>query len=358
VFYWQRMNEFTTIPDFTATLEALRDAADSADTSCEWPAASWQRLRQAGVLAWSVPREHGGAGWPVSKLLAGYEQLAGACMTTAFILSQREGAVRRLVGSPNVELSRRFLPKLASGELYASVGLSQLTTSRQHKAPVLTATETPEGFRLDGEIPWVTGADQAALVTIGATLADGRQVLLGLPRGQTGVVIEPPLPLMALAGSRTSSLRLSDVTLGREWLIAGPVERVMAGKPGGAGGLETSCLALGLAGAAIDYVLQEAEQRADLLMAAQSLRDARIQLQTRMDALALAPTPTSEVLVAVRVDCTRLALQATQVAMTVAKGAGFVAPHPVQRWARQALFFLVWSCPRPAAEGLIGSLLP
>jgi butyryl-CoA dehydrogenase len=63
-------------------------------------------------------------------------------------------------------------------------------------------------------------------------------------------------------------------------------------------------------------------------------------------------------LVAIRVNCTRLALQATQVAMTVAKGAGFVAPHPVQRWSRQALFFLVWSCPRPAAEGLIGSLLP
>ena len=55
---------------------------------------------------------------------------------------------------------------------------------------------------------------------------------------------------------------------------------------------------------------------------------------------------------------TRLALQATQVALTVAKGAGFVAPHPAQRWARQALFFLVWSCPRPAAEGIIEHLLP
>ena len=61
---------------------------------------------------------------------------------------------------------------------------------------------------------------------------------------------------------------------------------------------------------------------------------------------------------ALRVDCTVLALHATQTALTVAKGAGFVAPHPVQRWARQALFFLVWSCPRPAAEGILARLLP
>jgi hypothetical protein len=40
----------------------------------------------------------------------------------------------------------------------------------------------------------------------------------------------------------------------------------------------------------------------------------------------------------------------------VAKGTGFVLPHPAQRWARQAHFFLVWSCPQPAAEGLLADL--
>ena len=59
-----------------------------------------------------------------------------------------------------------------------------------------------------------------------------------------------------------------------------------------------------------------------------------------------------------RVRASRLVLQATQTALMVAKGVGFVRPHPAQRWARQALFFLVWSCPRPAAEGLLTHLLP
>jgi alkylation response protein AidB-like acyl-CoA dehydrogenase len=41
-----------------------------------------------------------------------------------------------------------------------------------------------------------------------------------------------------------------------------------------------------------------------------------------------------------------LALRATQAALVAAKGAGFVATHPTGRWCREALFFLVWSCPQ------------
>jgi hypothetical protein len=52
-----------------------------------------------------------------------------------------------------------------------------------------------------------------------------------------------------------------------------------------------------------------------------------------------------------------LVLRATQTALTAAKGAGFLRRHPAQRWARQALFFLVWSCPRPAVEATLACLL-
>ena len=60
---------------------------------------------------------------------------------------------------------------------------------------------------------------------------------------------------------------------------------------------------------------------------------------------------------ALRARANALVLRATQTALTAAKGVGFVRPHPAQRWARQALFFLVWSCPRPAAEATLGYLL-
>ena len=48
---------------------------------------------------------------------------------------------------------------------------------------------------------------------------------------------------------------------------------------------------------------------------------------------------------------------ATQTALLAAKGTGFVAPHPAQRWARQALFFLVWSCPQPVLSATLCELV-
>ena len=42
-----------------------------------------------------------------------------------------------------------------------------------------------------------------------------------------------------------------------------------------------------------------------------------------------------------------LVLRAAQSALAAAKGTGYVTGHPTGRWCREALFFLVWSCPQP-----------
>ncbi len=60
---------------------------------------------------------------------------------------------------------------MVSGEAFATVGISHLTTSRRHLSrPVLAARETAEGCVLDGYSPWVTGADHASTIVIGAVL--------------------------------------------------------------------------------------------------------------------------------------------------------------------------------------------
>ena len=45
-----------------ATMQALSANADSADAEMEFPTASWEQVRAAGVPAWSVPTEFGGLG--------------------------------------------------------------------------------------------------------------------------------------------------------------------------------------------------------------------------------------------------------------------------------------------------------
>lgn len=336
------------------TLHALAANADRADADTDFPKASWELVRAAGVPAWCVPTEFGGLGLSSADRLHGYEQLAGACLTTTFLLSQRDAAVRRILahGSPAVHAA--LLPRLARDELYLTVGLSQLTTSRQHQAPSLAAVPSDDGYILNGVIPWVTGAARADAVLVGATLDDDRQVLMLMPRDRAGVEIDAPMDLCALRGSQTTQIHCRQVRIERDDVLAGPAPRVLGTA---AGGLETSCLALGLAGAAVEHLRHEASIRPDLRPVAERFESARQALRRRMYALADGQVEAADA-TDLRVRANELALHSTQAALTVSKGAGFVRPHPAQRWARQALFFLVWSCPRPAAEGMLAHLLP
>lgn len=325
--------------------------ADAADRRMDWPTESLHQVQAAGGLAWSVPSAWGGMEWGPVERLVGHERIATGCLTTAFILSQREACVRQLLKGP-LSLQRRFLPDLLAGA-YGTVGLSQLTTSRQHLGPSLKAVATPHGYQLEGAIPWVTGADQARVMIVGATLSDGLQILLALPPDRAGVTIDARLPLSALVGSRTAEVRLDAVEIEQDLVLAGPTEQVM-GQIGG-GGLETTNLALGLAVAAIDLIHASAIHRPELGRIVESFRAAADSLRCQLHSLAMAPE--AEAVMAVRVAGTRLALKTTQAALLLIKGAGFVEPHPAQRLARQALFFLVWSCPRPVASGVLDDLL-
>ncbi len=121
---------------------------------------------------------------------------------------------------------------------------------------------------------------------------------------------------------------------------------------GGAGGLQTSCLALGLADAAIAYLQDEAKARPGLEPGTERLERSRQRLLEEMYRLAQAGA-TPEDNHRLRAQANTLALQSTQAGLIASKGTGFVHPHPAQRWARQALFFLVWSCPWPAASATL-----
>jgi alkylation response protein AidB-like acyl-CoA dehydrogenase len=339
-------------------LAALSASAEAADGQPVWPTASWDQLAQSGVLGWMVPPSFGGSGRSAAELLDGYAALAGACLTTCFILSQREAAVRRIVDSDRPDLCEELLPSLARGTTFATVGISQLTTSRQHGAPAMRVQLTADTILLDGIMPWVTGAPQADYFLTGGVLDDGLQVLAVLPAKTPGVTVGPPLPLMALQGSLTAEVRCDNVSIDRRWLLAGPTEKVMAGgRGGGTGGLETSCLALGLAGAAIALLEREATVRLELRQTAERLAESRRPLYQRMHELA-AGVGRSEGAVELRSRANELVLRATQAALTASKGAGFLHGHPAQRWARQALFFLVWSCPRPVTEATLAYLRP
>ncbi len=328
----------------------LEEASGSLDANDAWPQRQLDWCGQYGVHQWFLPSEHGGQGWSDADIYRGYLKLSAACLTTTFILTQRTGACRRIAACRNVELKERFIPGLLSGALFATVGISHLTTSRRHLAkPVLQASERDGGFVLDGFSPWVTGGEHADVVVTGATMDDGRQILAALPMDLDGVSADKSPRLVGLSASHTGAVRCDNVFLTPDLLIDGPIENVMAqGSGAKSGGLQTSALALGLTVAAIKFLADESSRRPELIPATESLAEEHASLVSDLLRMAAGePVVSSEHF---RARANSITLRSTQAALAAAKGTGYLVGHPTGRWCREALFFLVWSCPQPVLE--------
>jgi butyryl-CoA dehydrogenase len=335
----------------------LADEDGPADDGHEWPRGLWSVLERGGATRWSLPKEFGGESCPRPLLIERYAQLAGASLTAVFILSQHDAAVRRLMAAPANEAAVRWLHAIGEARAFTTVGISHLTTSRRLGPQAIKVVEVARGsYRLDGTIPRVTAAQRAGVFVTGAVLDDGRQMLIALPADRPGVIVSPPFPLAALQASCTSQVLLEAVHVDDSDLLAGPALDISS-QPGAVGtaGLETSALALGQARAALAALVEMAPARLDLAEPLEVLCEnwqtlwGQLMAQARGEADAVSPSE-------IRTQANALVLRSTQAYLTARKGTGFLRTEPAQRWARQALFFLVWSCPAPVAQAAIRSL--
>ena len=150
-------------------------------------------------------------------------------------------------------------------------------------------------------------------------------------------------------------MRFDRAQLRDDEVLAGPVENVLSvGVGSRTGGLQTSALALGLSKTAINYLQEESLSRSSLVAPVARLGAEWKQLEQELLTIATGGAACSTE--TLRANSNSLVLRATQSALIAAKGAGFVATHPTGRWCRQALFFLVWSCPQPVVDATLHEL--
>ena len=171
-------------------------------------------------------------------LLRFYTWLASGCLTTAFIMTQRSAALRRIETSENACTRISLSDSIYSGNSFATVGFSHLTTSRRHLSqPPLRATRSREGWVLDGFSPWVTGGRFADWLVVGAVEVDcvpqetvtikPKELLFSIATNQAGVFVEPSSELMALNASSTGPVRFDQVAVKQADVLHGPIANVM-----------------------------------------------------------------------------------------------------------------------------------
>jgi alkylation response protein AidB-like acyl-CoA dehydrogenase len=333
-------------------LPMMRRRADDLDPSGEWPSQDLAELGQAGVLQMALPAEAGGSAASAFEQHLAYEAIARGSLSVALILSQRDAAIG-LIEASSASAGHALLQELASGA-FTTVGIAQLTTSRQGGAPALRATRDGEGYRVDGLIPWCTGAAKAEFIVAGAATDDGQHLLFALRPEAPGVRVDPPMPLVALRTTWTSSIHCEGVRVRPEDVITGPAQKVLTRAnhlP-----LGQAYLATGLCRGALDLI--DAHRSPAAKSAKESFEVHLCELRARILSLS---EPGREPEAAdsspeIRGRCNDLAVRITHAAVALYKGTALLAGHPAQRLAREAMFLLVWSCPNPVIDCTIEML--
>jgi alkylation response protein AidB-like acyl-CoA dehydrogenase len=334
----------------TSILPAIRHRAQVLDRNGNWPTDDLRDLASIGAWRWFVPARFGGEEIDPLELHLRYEAIASASLATALIVSQRDSAVGLIEGSENAELRDELLPGLGRGDFFSTIGIAQLTTSRQ--GGLRAVEDGDRGFVLDGVIPWSTGAAKAKYIVAGAITSNGQQILLALPTDLPGVTVTPPLDLVCLKASWTSRVELRSVKLDKRYILRGPVARVLSGSSKGIP-LSQAFLAFGLCRGALELMASDDSDRAKSLC--RRFDERLAELHGEVVEIGCSGSDT-DAIPRLRAECTDLTLRITQAAVALRKGSALVLDDPAQRLAREALFFLVWSCPDPVIDCTVNLL--
>src|SRR5690242_15244570 len=298
-----------------------------------------------GVL---IPREYGGAGLDALAFAIVIEELAQACASTAVIVD-----VHTSVGTEPIllfgdeEQKRRWLPRLATGELLGAFALTEPSSGSDAAALKMTARRNGGGYVLNGTKVFITNLGRAGLYVVFARTgpderAAGVSAFL-VPADSAGVRVGQMFEKMGLNGSPTGELVLEDVEVPAENRLADEGQGfVVAMRALDSGRIGISGQALGIAQAAADQARELMRERGheqgdDFTLADMATRVESARLLAYHAAwLCSAGRPFTRQASMAKLHCTDTAMQVALDALQIAGEDGARAGSPFERHVRDA----------------------
>jgi alkylation response protein AidB-like acyl-CoA dehydrogenase len=329
--------------------------AAEADEKAGFPWASFHAYRDSGLVRSIYPEAYGGDGGGSLVYALLVEELARVCASSAlFALISRLG-MTVVMDHGSEALKRKYLPRVASGEMQASYCLSEPHAGSDVASMSTRAVRDGDHYVLRGRKVWITNAGVSDLNTVFAKTdpdpAGRGMSAFVVERGFDGFSIGKLEHKMGMRGSPTGEILLDDVPVPAENLI---------GDEGRAFGYALAALdksrpivgaqALGIAQGALDVASRYAVERRQFeqrIADFQAIQFMLADMATQIDAARLlvyqacsridAGAPgTSRASATAKLFATDTAMRVTTDAVQVLGGAGYTRDFPVERMMRDA----------------------
>jgi alkylation response protein AidB-like acyl-CoA dehydrogenase len=171
-------------------------------------------LAEHGLLGIWVPETWGGTDMGCLALALVSEEIAAACAATAtqYIVQPLGGLPILLAGTEAQK--RRYLPRLATGEILAAFSLSEPGAGSDAAALRTSAVRRGDRYVLNGSKQWCSNGDHADVITVFATVDPARRAkgvtAFLVERGTPGFTVGKKERKMGIRGSPTVALHFTD----------------------------------------------------------------------------------------------------------------------------------------------------
>jgi alkylation response protein AidB-like acyl-CoA dehydrogenase len=173
--------------------ERIAPHAAHYDETETYPEESMKAILESGLFGIWVPDEYGGSDMGCLALSLVSEEIAWACAATATqYLDQPLGGLPILLAGTS-EQKKKYLPRLATGELLAAYALSEPGAGSDAASLRTTAARSGDRYVLNGSKQWCTNGDHADVLTVFATVDPKKRA-----KGVTAFLVEKDTPGFAV----------------------------------------------------------------------------------------------------------------------------------------------------------------
>jgi alkylation response protein AidB-like acyl-CoA dehydrogenase len=197
------------------------------DRNGEMPAAFIEELKSFGLFGVVIPEEYGGMGLGTAAYSRVLQQIASWDGSVALTVGAHSSiGMRGLLLFGTDEQKKRWLPRLATGEMIAAFCLTEPGAGSDAAAVRTTAVRQGNDWILNGEKLWITNGGIAQFYTVFAKTpvpGEGKAQMTAfiVTSDMKGVSHGPHEDKMGIRASSTTTVRFEDVRLGSEHVLGG-----------------------------------------------------------------------------------------------------------------------------------------
>jgi butyryl-CoA dehydrogenase len=246
----------------------VRPTVREVEHANEYPEAWIEQMKRIGIFGLAVPDEYGGAPVSTRCYVLVTQELARGWMSLAGAMGGHT-VVAKLIGLFGTEEQKqRYLPGMASGEIRATMALTEPGGGSDLQNMTTTARRDGEDLIVNGAKTWISNARRSGLIALLCktdpdAVPKHKGISVVLVEHGEGLTVSRDLPKLGYKGVESCELSFDGYRVAASAILGGQPGKGFGQMMKGleTGRIQVASRALGVATAALDDALAYAQQR-------------------------------------------------------------------------------------------------